>query len=91
MPANLYYHPKILILLCYKLIKFYFLILHRYPYEYEGGHIKGAINLYTQEQIKKELIDNRRPAQAAVSSDPADKRDILVFHCEFSSERGPKL
>ncbi|KAI6075467.1 M-phase inducer phosphatase [Aix galericulata] len=32
----------------------------RYPYEYEGGHIKN-------------------------------KRVIIVFHCEFSSERGPRM
>ncbi|XP_008634547.1 PREDICTED: M-phase inducer phosphatase 1 [Corvus brachyrhynchos] len=35
----------------------------RYPYEYEGGHIKPSEN----------------------------KRVIVVFHCEFSSERGPRM
>jgi len=55
----------------------------RYPYEYEGGHIEGAINLYTEEQIEERFaipsLDDR------VNSDTC-----LVFHCEFSSKRGPQ-
>lgn len=58
----------------------------RYPYEYEGGHISGAVNLYTQEQILVELMTKKTEPNADGS-----KRHILVFHCEFSSERGPKL
>ena len=53
----------------------------RYPYEYEGGHIKDALNLYTRDLIQPLL-------QAFV---PADKVHVLIFHCEFSSERGPKM
>jgi hypothetical protein len=59
----------------------------RYPYEYEGGHIRGAINLYTEEQIRDVFMKNGIVPH--VSAD--GKRNILVFHCEFSSERGPKL
>jgi len=58
----------------------------RYPYEYEGGHIRGAENLYTQERVL-ELLHS----QSNRSSKQEGKRDILVFHCEFSSERGPKM
>lgn len=61
----------------------------RYPYEFEGGHIRGAKNLYTQEQIMEEFV-NAKTDTAAVEAD-GPKRHILVFHCEFSSERGPKL
>jgi M-phase inducer phosphatase len=57
----------------------------RYTYEFEGGHIKGAVNLYTHEQILAELNESTE----AVGAD--GKRHILVFHCEFSSKRGPKL
>lgn len=59
----------------------------RYPYEYEGGHIKGAINLYLKDQILEELM------QKKVDPTTSDgvKSNILIFHCEFSSERGPKL
>uniref|UniRef100_A0A1B0CRA2 protein-tyrosine-phosphatase n=1 Tax=Lutzomyia longipalpis TaxID=7200 RepID=A0A1B0CRA2_LUTLO len=59
----------------------------RYPYEYEGGHIAGSVNLYTQEQILEELVT----AKTEVADMGDAKRHILVFHCEFSSERGPKL
>ncbi|CAL1547534.1 unnamed protein product [Lymnaea stagnalis] len=57
----------------------------RYPYEYEGGHIKGAINIYTEDKmidfLNKEIKEVTRSAH----------RHILVFHCEFSSQRGPSL
>lgn len=61
----------------------------RYPYEYEGGHINGAINLYTQDQIIEELVNKK--SQDVPNVDGDDRRNILIFHCEFSSERGPKL
>ncbi|XP_075905641.1 M-phase inducer phosphatase 1-like [Nelusetta ayraudi] len=57
----------------------------RYPYEFEGGHIKGALNLHQEEQVEDVLF--RDPV---VPSRP-DRRVILVFHCEFSSERGPRM
>uniref|UniRef100_A0A182PIY7 protein-tyrosine-phosphatase n=1 Tax=Anopheles epiroticus TaxID=199890 RepID=A0A182PIY7_9DIPT len=68
----------------------------RYPYEYEGGHIRGAKNLYTQEQIVDELIKSKTEPPAVSDGSSAQdggatRRHIIVFHCEFSSERGPKL
>lgn len=64
----------------------------RYPYEYEGGHIAGAVNLYTKEQILEDLLNAQTKANISKSDNALDtKRDILVFHCEFSSERGPNL
>lgn len=62
----------------------------RYPYEFEGGHIRGALNLYTQEQILEELIRSKTEPPTVETND-LTKRNIIVFHCEFSSERGPKL
>lgn len=61
----------------------------RYPYEFEGGHIRGAKNLYTQDQILEELIQSKTEPPKVDTDGP--KRHIIVFHCEFSSERGPKL
>jgi len=52
----------------------------RYPYEYDGGHIHGAENLYTQELVESYLLETATHADS-----------VLIFHCEFSSERGPKL
>ena len=61
----------------------------RYPYEYNGGHIRGAKNIFSQEAILQEFIRNKKSTPTASRSD--DKRHILIFHCEFSSERGPTL
>ena len=64
----------------------------RYPYEYEGGHITGAKNLYTQEQIIEEFLTKQKTEQQQTRNEESgSKRNIIIFHCEFSSERGPKL
>ncbi|XP_048407249.1 cell division cycle 25 homolog d isoform X2 [Stegostoma tigrinum] len=63
----------------------YIIVDCRYPYEYNGGHIKGALNLYTEEQ----LISTFFPSQA--SPCPRKHCRVIIFHCEFSSERGPKF
>ncbi|XP_062369538.1 M-phase inducer phosphatase 2-like [Cinclus cinclus] len=57
----------------------------RYPYEYEGGHITGAVNLPLQRDVEEFLLE--QPSVALDSS----KRVIVIFHCEFSVERGPKM
>ncbi|XP_040217168.1 M-phase inducer phosphatase 1-like [Rana temporaria] len=54
----------------------------RYPYEYAGGHVKGAWNLYKEELLAEYFL--KRPS-------PPGSRAVLIFHCEFSSERAPKL
>jgi rhodanese-related sulfurtransferase len=58
----------------------------RYPYEFEGGHIQNAINIWQRDDILQKLIqsDRQRPSKT-------QKRTIIIFHCEFSSERGPKM
>ncbi|KAL7729374.1 hypothetical protein ACLKA6_008940 [Drosophila palustris] len=64
----------------------------RYPYEFEGGHIKGAKNLYTHEQILEEFLSAQQTElQQQQNADAGNKRNIIIFHCEFSSERGPKM
>ncbi|KAL5007271.1 hypothetical protein ScPMuIL_016077 [Solemya velum] len=56
----------------------------RYPYEYKGGHIKGATNVRSRDDLKKVLKDKE-------DNEGKGKRSILFLYCEFSSERGPKL
>lgn len=56
----------------------------RYPYEYEGGHIVNAINIHTGSDLINFFLENSTTHQN-------DNRHIIIFHCEFSSERGPKL
>ncbi|XP_045170868.2 M-phase inducer phosphatase-like [Mercenaria mercenaria] len=53
----------------------------RYPYEFEGGHIRGAVNLYTKDAVNTLLQE----------TSTSEKPRVLIFHCEFSSERGPKM
>ncbi|SPO19936.1 related to M-phase inducer phosphatase [Ustilago trichophora] len=74
----------------------------RFGYEYEGGHIPGAINLSTVEQVVGHFL---KPGQGRHSSEPlpprsqsgkADKfgnrrKHVLVFHCEFSCKRAPTM
>ncbi|XP_075712858.1 M-phase inducer phosphatase 3 isoform X2 [Rhinoderma darwinii] len=67
------------------LVEKFYIIDCRYPYEYEGGHIQGALNLHRQEDVLDYFL--KCPLVPSV----AEKRIILVFHCEFSSERGPKM
>ncbi|XP_070341732.1 M-phase inducer phosphatase 2 isoform X4 [Equus asinus] len=57
----------------------------RYPYEYEGGHIKTAVNLPLERDAETFLL------QSPITPHSLDKRIILIFHCEFSSERGPRM
>ncbi|XP_063148123.1 M-phase inducer phosphatase 3 isoform X2 [Candoia aspera] len=67
------------------LIEKFYIVDCRYPYEYHGGHIKGALNIHRQDDLSELFL--RKPL---LRSSP-QKRLILVFHCEYSSERGPKM
>ncbi|CAI2350414.1 unnamed protein product [Caenorhabditis sp. 36 PRJEB53466] len=51
----------------------------RYPYEYAGGHLRGAVNLYKKSDIRMEFFDERKPKR------------IPIFYCEFSQKRGPSM
>lgn len=62
----------------------------RYPYEYEAGHIEGSVNIYNIELIQQTMMDHLIDTVPKIQID-TDKRNILVFHCEFSWERGPNL
>lgn len=56
----------------------------RFPYEFEGGHIKGAINLPTREAIAEFFFGNEDRTRELMKS-------VIVFHCEFSQSRGPGM
>ena len=57
----------------------------RFPYEFQGGHISGAENVFKKEDSFERLF-----TQLIQPSTPG-KRVVIIFHCEFSSERGPRL
>lgn len=51
----------------------------RFSYEYEGGHLPNAININTPSSLNKLFFEV--PAQRAV----------VIFHCEYSRDRGPTM
>ncbi|KAG0139452.1 hypothetical protein CROQUDRAFT_54704 [Cronartium quercuum f. sp. fusiforme G11] len=69
----------------------------RSQYEYEGGHIKGAVNVdsksvvdqmfFGQDGVKMDLDETDDDGK--VKKKKVEKKKVLVFHCEFSSVRGP--
>ena len=74
----------------------------RFGYEYEGGHIPGAINLSTVEKVVGHFLTPGQgrhagqPLPPRSQSGKADKfgnrrKHVLVFHCEFSCKRAPTM
>uniref|UniRef100_A0A1I7SXL8 protein-tyrosine-phosphatase n=1 Tax=Caenorhabditis tropicalis TaxID=1561998 RepID=A0A1I7SXL8_9PELO len=59
----------------------YALIDCRYPFEFEGGHVKHAINFYD--------YDNAHVLFQAEKKRPQQR--ILIFYCEYSQKRGPSM
>lgn len=57
----------------------------RYPYEYAGGHIRGAENIWRQEDLLEKFFSEH------LQYPQEEVREIFIFHCEFSSKRGPKM
>lgn len=51
----------------------------RFDYEYENGHIRGATNCTSPRQFIEEFFLNPEP------------NALIIFHCEFSHNRGPKV
>ncbi|PAA83225.1 hypothetical protein BOX15_Mlig022781g2 [Macrostomum lignano] len=64
----------------------YIIVDCRYPFEFHGGHVRGAVNLYRPEV----LLDRLLPASGG-SLPAAGDRVVIIFHCEFSSQRAPRM
>ncbi|KAL8699014.1 MAG: hypothetical protein Q9224_001596 [Gallowayella concinna] len=56
----------------------------RFEYEYDGGHIDGAVNVNSKDDLAKRLFESL--CEPATSS-----RTILIFHCEYSAHRAPLM
>ncbi|KJZ78345.1 hypothetical protein HIM_02383 [Hirsutella minnesotensis 3608] len=52
----------------------------RFEYEYDGGHIDGAVNHNDKELLAAQLFQT-----------PMDGSTLLVFHCEYSAHRAPLM
>lgn len=63
----------------------YIILDARYPYEFNGGHINGALSAFDKKEITNKLFDQSLFVQKN------DKPVVIIFHCEFSAERGPRL
>eukprot|EP00468_Gymnochlora_sp_CCMP2014_P015253 CAMPEP_0167768532 /NCGR_PEP_ID=MMETSP0110_2-20121227/16725_1 /TAXON_ID=629695 /ORGANISM="Gymnochlora sp., Strain CCMP2014" /LENGTH=407 /DNA_ID=CAMNT_0007657227 /DNA_START=205 /DNA_END=1425 /DNA_ORIENTATION=+ len=77
----------------YKAVISEFIIIDcRYDYEFEGGHIKNALNLSKKSLIKK-FYERARVSIHASANNPKyqGKRRAVIFHCEYSQHRGPEL
>ena len=62
----------------------YKIIDSRFDYEFQGGHIKNALNISSTNEIETRLL-------GTVMIPNTEKPILLIFHCEFSSHRGPTL
>ncbi|KXS09220.1 Rhodanese-like protein, partial [Gonapodya prolifera JEL478] len=61
----------------------------RYRYEYDGGHIIGAKNIFAIDDMEELFVKAVKDGGPDVK--PLMSRDVFVFHCEFSSHRGPRM
>ncbi|KAF9646845.1 hypothetical protein BDM02DRAFT_3188462 [Thelephora ganbajun] len=67
----------------------YHIIDCRFDYEYNGGHIPGALNVNTTAAVEEFLLGaNALKPKPSVSGDASGKT-VLIFHCEFSAKRAP--
>uniref|UniRef100_A0A0N4Z0D6 protein-tyrosine-phosphatase n=1 Tax=Parastrongyloides trichosuri TaxID=131310 RepID=A0A0N4Z0D6_PARTI len=63
----------------------YILIDCRYPYEFEGGHVNGAMNFYTPDNISSVFFPEDECLAKSI------KNKVPIFYCEFSQKRGPGM
>lgn len=52
----------------------------RFEYEFDGGHINGAVNYNDKELITSQLFETSLPGKT-----------LLIFHCEYSAHRAPLM
>ena len=50
----------------------------RFEYEYNGGHVTGAVNFNDKDRLASQLFDVEPTSKA-----------LLIFHCEYSAHRAP--
>ena len=56
----------------------------RFDYEFAGGHIQGAVNISSPEELKDFLFSSKERLEELMA-----QRTMLIFHCEFSQKRAP--
>jgi len=53
----------------------------RFEYEFEGGHIAGATNINSIDILEEKFFTEPQE----------DKRQVIIFHCEYSAHRAPRM
>lgn len=53
----------------------------RFEYEYNGGHIDGAVNYNDKEQLTRDLFEHGG----------VTPNTLLILHCEYSELRAPRM
>lgn len=78
----------------------YHIIDCRFGYEYEGGHIDGALNVNSNAAVEDLLLKDGQGVHAQGHELPRPSHSgevqevppaIIIFHCEFSNKRAPAL
>ena len=64
--------------------KQYLIVDCRFDYEYQGGHIKGALNINDPQQMKDFFLKDKQQIEYLMNT-------VIIFHCEFSQKRGPEM
>lgn len=62
----------------------------RFQYEYQGGHIDGAVNISSKSELENAFFPSQVVRQSP-SHFTSLSHKLVVFHCEFSSRRGPLM
>lgn len=62
----------------------------RFEYEYQGGHINGAVNVSSQQELENKFLNAIKQSNNFLEENNK-KNTLIVFHCEFSSYRGPLM
>ena len=52
----------------------------RFEYEFEGGHIDGAVNYNDKDELANKLFQGVSPPKT-----------LIVLHCEYSAMRAPNM
>ncbi len=79
----------------------------RYWYEYDGGHINGAIQIISRDNFNTESLHTSNSSdykytfkdqikklffnESLLRNREECKRTLIFFHCEFSQKRGPEV
>ena len=71
----------------------------RFEYEFEGGHIDGALNFNDKDMLADQLFDSANLPRAVPStsssdsstSSPVPSSKALILHCEYSHHRAPLM